>query len=147
MSKLFIVEGNQTKVLDQKAFDNETLLQDLVERFPEVIAQDDLGVTEPFIVIGREVATKAGYIDVLCIDGDGVLSVIETKLARNSQPFIPNEELHAFRESLDKLPEVELPTYMVDEGKYPNIPVKSVIQPEDFERFTNEVLRLQTLVK
>ncbi|MGI6318292.1 MAG: hypothetical protein ACOX1J_06120 [Dethiobacteria bacterium] len=24
MSKLFIVEGNQTRVLDQKAFDNET---------------------------------------------------------------------------------------------------------------------------
>ena len=85
MSKLFIVEGNQTKVLDQKAFDNETLLQDVVERFPEVIALEDLGVTEPFIVIGREVATKAGYIDVLCIDGDGVLTVIETKLARNSQ--------------------------------------------------------------
>lgn len=45
MSKLFIVEGNQTKVLDQKAFDNETLLQDVVERFPEVIALEDLGVT------------------------------------------------------------------------------------------------------
>ena len=27
MSKLFIVEGNQTKVLDQQAFDNEKLLQ------------------------------------------------------------------------------------------------------------------------
>jgi len=85
MSKLFIVEGNQTKVLDQKAFDNETLLQDVVERFPEVIALDDLGVKEPFIVIGREVATKAGYIDVLCIDRNGILTVIETKLARNSQ--------------------------------------------------------------
>lgn len=68
MSKLFIVEGNQTRVLDQKAFDNETLLQDVVERFPKVIALEDLGVTEPFIVIGREVATKAGYIDVLCIE-------------------------------------------------------------------------------
>lgn len=85
MSKLFIVEGNQTKVLDQLVFDNEILLQDVVERFPEVIALDDLGVTEPFVVIGREVATKAGYIDVLCIDGDGILTVIETKLARNSQ--------------------------------------------------------------
>ncbi len=369
MSKLFIVEGNQTKVLDQKAFDNETLLQDVVERFPEVIALDDLGVTEPFIVIGREVATKAGYIDVLCIDGDGILTVIETKLARNSQirrevvgqvleyvaqlskwrahdvvqsanqyfastgvkvgertatlmdllvreqeeesgalpmdlydkiennlrkgvvklviasdsipetlkdtvtfinsfsnfdiyvlqiqsyqkdqlkiyaptvfgfthkpaggvtsdkiqwdeesffkslsnlspdavqtiqklyaftqenaagirwgtgrssssfsytvdsvkkkfnifavlnqgdtgrillnfgvmkVIIPDKELHAFRESLNQLPEVELPAYMVDEGKYPSITVKSVIKDEDFERFTNEVLRLQALVK
>lgn len=369
MSKLFIVEGNQTKVLDQKAFDNETLLQDVVERFPEVIALDDLGVTEPFIVIGREVATKAGYIDVLCIDGDGVLTVIETKLARNSQirrevvgqvleyvaqlskwrahdvvqsanqyfastgvkmgertatlmdllvteqeaesgalpmdlydkiennlrkgivklviasdsipetlkdtvtfinsfsnfdiyvlqiqsyqkdqlqilvptvfgfihkpaggvtldkiqwdeesffeslsnlspeaiqtirklytftqenasgirwgtgsssssfsytvdstnkkfnifavlnsgdtgrislnfgvmkGVISDSELHAFRESLNQLPEVDLPAYMVDEGKFPSIPVKSVIQPENFERFTKEVLRLQALVK
>ncbi len=94
-------------------------------------------------------ATKAGYIDVLCIDGDGVLTVIETKLARNSQirrevvgqvleyvaqlstgrillnfgvmkGIIPDEELHAFRELLNQLPDVELPTYMVDEGKYPS---------------------------
>ncbi len=49
------------------------------------MALDDLGVSEPFVVIGREVATPAGYIDVLCIDGEGVLTVIETKLARNSQ--------------------------------------------------------------
>jgi hypothetical protein len=61
--------------------------------------------------------------------------------------IIPDEELHAFRELLNQLPDVELPTYMVDEGKYPSIPVKSVIQPENFERFTNEVLRLQALVK
>ena len=85
MTKLFIVEGDQTKVLDQKAFNNEKLLQDVMERFPEVIALEDLGAAEPFIVIGREVATEAGFIDVLCIDGDGVLTVIETKLARNPQ--------------------------------------------------------------
>lgn len=369
MSKLFIVEGNQTRVLDQQSFDNESLLQDVVERFPEVIALDDLGVTEPFIVIGREVVTKAGSIDVLCIDGDGVLTVIETKLARNSQirrevvgqvleyvaqlskwrahdvvqsanqyfasmgikagertatlmdllvmeqgeesdtlpldlydriennlrkgiiklviasdsipetlkdtvtfinsfsnfdiyvlqiqsyqkdqlqiyaptvfgfthksagraksekmqwdedsffqslsslrsdavktiqklydftqentagirwgtgrstssfsyrvdsarkkfnifavlnsgdtgtillnfgvmkGIIPDSELHAFRETLNTLPEVELPAFMVDEGKYPNIPGKSIIKDEDFEKFTNEVLRLQALAK
>ncbi|MEW6621935.1 MAG: hypothetical protein AB1420_02175 [Bacillota bacterium] len=61
--------------------------------------------------------------------------------------IISDSELHAFRESLNELPEVELPAYMVDEGKFPSIPVKSVIQPENFERFINEVLRLQTLVK
>lgn len=85
MSKLFVVEGSKIRVLEQKLIENEALLQDVVERFPEVIALEDLGVTEPFIVIGREVPTKAGNIDVLCIDGDGVLTVIETKLARNSQ--------------------------------------------------------------
>lgn len=85
MKKLFIVEEGKTKVLEDQGFDNEKLLQDVLEKFPEFIALDDLGVVEPFIVIGREVATPAGYIDVLCIDGDGVLTVIETKLARNSQ--------------------------------------------------------------
>lgn len=85
MSKLIIVEGNKTKVLNEKGFDNEALLQDVVEKFPEVIALEDLGVTEPFMVIGREVQTKAGYIDVLCIDGEGVLTVVETKLAKNAQ--------------------------------------------------------------
>jgi len=85
MRKLFIVEGGETKVLEDQGFDNEKLLQDVLEKFPEFIALDDLSVVEPFIVIGREVATPAGYIDVLCIDGDGVLIVIETKLARNYQ--------------------------------------------------------------
>ncbi len=85
MTKLFIVEGGKTKVLEDQGFDNEKLLQDVLEKFPEFIALDDLGVVEPFIVIGREVSTPAGYIDVLCIDGNGVLTVIETKLARNAQ--------------------------------------------------------------
>jgi hypothetical protein len=85
MSKLFVVEGGRTKVLENQNFDNEKLLQDVLEKFPEFIALDDLGAAEPFMVIGREVATPAGYIDVLCIDGEGILTVIETKLARNSQ--------------------------------------------------------------
>ena len=72
-------------VLENKAFDNEKLLQDVLEKFPEFIALEDLGVVEPFVVIGREVSTPAGYIDVLCIDGEGVLTVIETKLARNPE--------------------------------------------------------------
>ena len=72
-------------MLEPQHFSNESLLQDILEKFPEVVALDDLGVTEPFLVIGREVSTDAGSIDVLCIDGDGVLTVIETKLARNSQ--------------------------------------------------------------
>ena len=80
-----MVEGGKTQMLEPQHFSNESLLQDILEKFPEVIALDELGVTEPFLVIGREVATPAGYIDVLCIDGGGVLTVIETKLARNSQ--------------------------------------------------------------
>ena len=85
MKRLFIVEGGKTRVLVNKDFDNESLLQDILEKFPEFVALEDLGVSEPFVVIGREVATPAGYIDVLCIDGEGVLTVIETKLARNPQ--------------------------------------------------------------
>ena len=59
---------------------------------------------------------------------------------------IPNEEHHDFSKSPNNS-ELELPVFMVDEGKYPSIPVKSVIKDEDFESFTNEVLRLQALVK
>ena len=85
MKKLFVIEGDKTQVLERQTFDNEKLLQDILEKFPEVVALDELGVYEPFVVIGREVTTPAGYIDVLCMDGEGVLTVIETKLARNSQ--------------------------------------------------------------
>ena len=74
MNKLFIVEGDETRILDDQGFDNEKLLQDGLENFPDFIALNDLGWVEPFIVIGREVETPTGYIDVLCIDRDGVLT-------------------------------------------------------------------------
>ena len=61
--------------------------------------------------------------------------------------IVSENELHAFKESINQLPLVELQSYMVDEGKFPSIPINSLIRPEDFERSTNEVLRLQALVK
>ncbi len=85
MKKLFLVDAGKTIVLESQSFENEKLLQGVLEKFPEFIALDDLGVSEPFFVIGREVSTPAGFIDVLCMDGEGVLTVIETKLARNPQ--------------------------------------------------------------
>ncbi len=37
----------------------------------------------------------------------------------------------------------DLPPYVVHEAKYPTISVKSVVQPEDYELFTQAVLELQ----
>jgi hypothetical protein len=71
--------------LDTKAF-NEDWIQKLIHTNPDVlpISEIDTGFT-PAIAIGREVATRVGYIDNLFISPDGYLTIVETKLWRNPE--------------------------------------------------------------
>lgn len=62
------------------------------------------------------------------------------------QGSLSDEELHQFRETLNQLPEVDLPSYVVHEAKYPTISVKSLIQPENYELFTQAVLEMQGML-
>lgn len=84
-NKIIIAGPDSVHLLENEPFYNEEILQSYIEKFPQIVPLESLGVVEPFVVIGREVATSAGFIDILCIDGNGVLTVIETKLARNPQ--------------------------------------------------------------
>jgi len=61
--------------------------QELIRRNPELLPVEELEPTfAPLVTIGWEVdASPAGSIDVLCINPDGRLTVVETKLWRNPQ--------------------------------------------------------------
>lgn len=41
ITKLFVAEEGKTQVLERQSFDNDKLLQDILEIFPEFIALDD----------------------------------------------------------------------------------------------------------
>ncbi len=77
--------GLERIALDSKAF-NEDWIQKLIHTNPDIlpISEIDTGFT-PAIAIGREVATRVGYIDNLFISPDGYLTIVETKLWRNPE--------------------------------------------------------------
>lgn len=65
----------------------EHIPQELIRRSPDLLPVAELEPTfAPLITIGWEVdAAPAGSIDVLCINPDGRLTIVETKLWRNPQ--------------------------------------------------------------
>jgi hypothetical protein len=71
--------------LTQKTFD-ELRIQELIRANPEILPVDEIEpVFSPPISIGREVPTKAGFIDNLYLSPQGYLTIVETKLWRNPE--------------------------------------------------------------
>lgn len=61
----------------------------LESQLEALIAQDSTILGEPVMIIGRQVATDfGGFIDLLGIDGDGVLHVLELKRGRTPREVV-----------------------------------------------------------
>ncbi len=70
----------------EKDLPNEAALQQLVRENPEVLPLDDPSQeTLPFLTVGRESALSNGYVDVIGIDPEGLITIIESKLDRNPE--------------------------------------------------------------
>jgi len=86
MSKILVIEGDKATLIDRSKFTEEGKLQDYLENHSSLIPLSDISERAPeLICIGREVIAGPGAIDLLCIDKDGVLTIIETKLQRNRE--------------------------------------------------------------
>lgn len=68
---------------------NETFVQDLAFRFPDLLPIDTIPDASlrfaPPLPLAREVATNAGPIDVLYVSPQGYLTILETKLWNNPE--------------------------------------------------------------
>lgn len=86
MARILVVEGNKVKPVDQTRFTLEGKLQDYLEEYPSLVPLGEIveGASD-LVCIGREVGVSSGSVDLLFIDQDGVLTVAETKLARNPE--------------------------------------------------------------
>lgn len=84
--KILLIDGRNITPLSETEFTGEGKLQDYLEKYPTLIPLADIveGASD-LICIGREVAAGPGSIDLLCIDKDGLLTVVETKLRRNRE--------------------------------------------------------------
>lgn len=86
MAKILIVEGDKVKPLDEAKFTLEGKLQDYLESFPSLIPLEEIDETAPKLVcIGKEVGVVPGAMDLLFIDANGILTIVETKLAKNPE--------------------------------------------------------------
>ena len=84
--KVLLIDGSKVTPLNKTEFTGEGKLQDYLEEYPTLIPLADIveGASD-LICIGREVSAGSGSIDLLCIDQDGLLTVVETKLRRNRE--------------------------------------------------------------
>lgn len=86
MAKILLIEGENTKVVEKTKFTEEGKLQDYLEKYPPLIPLAEIveGASD-LLCIGREVGAGSGAVDLLFIDKDGLLTVVETKLAKNPE--------------------------------------------------------------
>jgi hypothetical protein len=86
MPKILVIEGDKVTALDKTKFTEEGKLQDYLEKYPSLIPLGEIveGASD-LLCIGREVGAGPGAIDLLFIDKDGLLTVVETKLAKNPE--------------------------------------------------------------
>lgn len=86
MRQILIIENGKPTILNESDFTEEGKLQDYIEEYPSVIPLSEIieGASD-LLCIGREVIAGPGFIDLLFIDKDGLLTLAETKLRRNRE--------------------------------------------------------------
>ncbi len=86
MAKILLIDGESIKPLDKIKFTEEGELQDYLEKYPFLIPLSEIvEEASDLLCIGREVIAGPGAVDLLFIDKDGLLTIVETKLAKNSE--------------------------------------------------------------
>jgi len=86
MAKILLMEGDHIRPVESSKFKEEAVLQGYLEQFPDLLPLDEVEDDPlPLLAIGREVPVPSGAIDLLFIDVSGLLTIVETKLARNPE--------------------------------------------------------------
>lgn len=89
-----ILDGKNIEVIEEESYRNkeiggfgESTLQEILCEYPEIIPGEEINKqnSPQFLVIRREAGVTAGSIDLLLIDGEGIPTVIETKLIDNRE--------------------------------------------------------------
>ncbi|MDD5145198.1 MAG: hypothetical protein PHW72_03700 [Candidatus Pacebacteria bacterium] len=80
MKKLYLQTGATLSTLDESKFEQELVLQELLEQYPELIPSEEIIGNPSFFLIQREFSVSTGYIDHLFIDQMMVPTIVETKV-------------------------------------------------------------------
>ena len=78
--------GSPTLLLETPA-DSEAQLQELIKANPDLLPVDDLAMSGPLAVIGRETTLSSGAVDLVALSRAGDLLVIEFKTGPQNADF------------------------------------------------------------
>ena len=89
MSRRIVLQTgiDDAEILVESLADNESQLQELVKDNPDLMPVDDLGLTGPLLVIGKETALPAGSADLIALSQEGSLILVEFKTGPNNSDF------------------------------------------------------------
>ena len=86
--RIMLQTGNDNvEILEEILADNEKQLQELVKDNPDLLPVEDLGMTGPLAVIGRETGLPSGSVDLVALSREGNLLVVEFKTGPNNPDF------------------------------------------------------------
>ena len=73
-------DGKMAKIMSSR-YDDESLLQSLIKDYPTLLPNV---LSEKIFTLVDEYPTDTGNIDILCVDEEGRIYIVETKLEKNS---------------------------------------------------------------
>ncbi len=86
MAKILFMQRGKIRSVESQKFREEAALQTYLEDFPDLIPLDEVEDNPSrLLAIGREVSVPSGAIDLLLLDADGLVTIVETKLATNPE--------------------------------------------------------------
>jgi RecB family endonuclease NucS len=74
-------KANRIDKIQNSDYGEEKLLQDEIEKYPEVLS---ISSSESLVSLAKEYSVATGSIDLICVDREGKIYLIETKLQKNS---------------------------------------------------------------
>ena len=93
--KIFLLqEGNKLVEMEEKEYVSEDILQDLIAKYPNLLAGDEMDVDVPrkWLLVQREqvlpydnTGLKLFYLDHLFLDQDGIPTIVETKRSSDNR--------------------------------------------------------------
>jgi hypothetical protein len=85
--KVLVAQGGSTFDLIEAPAENEHHLQEVMKNSPTLLPVDDLGITGPLLVVGREASVASGSIDLVGAVPSGDLVLVEFKTGPQNPDF------------------------------------------------------------
>jgi hypothetical protein len=85
--KVLVTQGSATFDLIETPAENEHHLQEVMKNSPTLLPVDDLGITGPLLVVGREASVASGSIDLVGAVPSGDLVLVEFKTGPQNPDF------------------------------------------------------------
>ena len=86
--KILLQKGDGTvDPLDERPVGCEEELRQLVKENPDILPYDELGLSGPLLVVGRETTLPSGAVDLVAIARGGQLLLIEFKTGPQNTEF------------------------------------------------------------